>query len=1020
MQHGCPVVTDCEQLSTLLFAVHLMSVVKVPSRYSEISLIPQEKPSEQLLRLIEELTVRQFEAPAVPHVTSTQARVLRSLRHSKKIIIIKFKMSSGQDIVVTSLNISDKEQQLKQRFLTNSRPEVIGKVPVLSAPDPGFTSFLEEMQITLKQQANGNASNELLKQQSSIMQQQVELMREERKAFDKVLQHMAKPQSEDPKRVLAELLAPLNKQIIEVKNFYEETKNTAKEIVSQVNDLKKTISDHKPSKGLQKSVDEGMATFARKKAIFDSKVKQAESMVSEVAADAEDHLNLGGCKQGIDYLRQQIEIVSNDTEKMEIELLNRYQRMMQQVQKVKTLPSSEVFVKDLKSTEERVRGLFGESIDYDEILSEVEKLNNYKNAILQEYRKGTLVYPKPVKSTAPVVVEKKVQKKPVQMHPMPSGNVKKTFKTKPNALQNIPTQPKQFASKPKVEKPLSMIAKPLSIEEKAQKSSVNTTPREKPPTPTLLVKKDQIVTPRSEEIQTPPIEKIEMPLGPMPRAASPSPFQTKPGVTKGEQTSKTLTFPDIYPGLKNIETQEPPRPSIEQRTVDAVTEFVLTQLINPQKSSKSREITEIHSSKWLGVEELSELTRLGIYADPITIDRLGKEILSQGIKELKQKSPAKAPPKSVSLVRELKKPEIELEETEEKYDSDFEASSSEKIEEKSERPEGLFDKISPKTPPHMYEKRFEPTEHTSATRVISHTEENFQSLFDPRLLGMMSAASIQHYISALIEAGHLPKPQDTPSFFTRSPSPGTQHLATPQYRPISDTTILEPKVPEEVKEFMSSQIGSQILNTIKTNPNMSPQQVMENWANKQGFTSKYPPQQEVPHAKTDSGIFGKPSHGAKIFNLAVEEKKLHEESSIIRKTITIPLLEIHKKQDSSDSYRLITDSEVSALSNSGSIGSEIFNIENPEFMGGFMEFVRKARELEEGQVPGNSDLSEGEVRMDYEGLSSGEIPREVMVPLNFAVEKNQNRVKIPTRGLLSDDVNELSEGEFDPNAIFKV
>ena len=110
---------------------------------------------------------------------------------------------------------------------------------------------------------------------------------------------------------------------------------------------------------------------------------------------------------------------------------------------------------------------------------------------------------------------------------------------------------------------------------------------------------------------------------------------------------------------------------------------------------------------------------------------------------------------------------------------------------------------------------------------------------------------------------------------------------------------------------------------------------------------------------------------------------------------------------------------MSGLSQAGSIGSEIFNVENPEFMGGFMEFIRKARELEEGQIPGNSDLSEGEVRMDYEGLSSGEIPTEIMNPLNFTVEK-QERVRVSNSGLMSDEGYEPSEGEFDPNMIFKV
>ena len=938
-------------------------------------------------------------------------------------------MNSGQDIVVTSLNISQKEQQLKQRFLSNSRPETTVKAALVSAPDPAFNSFLDEIQNTLKQQAHGSVSSDLLKQQATIMHQQAELIREEQKTFQQVIRQMSKPQSEDPKRVLAELLAPLNKQIIDVKNYYEETKNSAKEIMSQVSDFKKILTDHRSSESLQKNVGEGMNAFAKKKALFESKIREAENMVSEVVADAEDRLSIGGCKQGIDYLRQQIEMVRNDTEKIEIELQSRYQRMMQQVQKVKSLPSEEAVKRDPKASEERISSMLGGNLDYDEILAEVESITNYRNALVQEFRKGTPVYPKAVRPVVTQITEKKVQKKPLQMHPVPVGLAKKTFKTKPNALQNIPTQPKQFIVKPKSDRPKSLLER--VPEEIPQKSSVPT-PREVPskPLPHAQSLAADPISPPNEPLPSSRNKPSDFVAGPIPRAASPEAFQTRPGMTKGEQTVKHLTFPEIYPSLKNIETQEPPKSSLEQRTVDAVTEYVLTQLIqsNPAGHKKA---PEPQSSRWLGLEELSELTRLGIYADPMTLERLGKEVLSQGIKELKMNAgrprdthdserPSAALVHEELPVRSTKKPEVALDEPEEKYDSDFEASSSDNVPRPSENPERLFDKISPRTPPKMFEKRFENAPQSSIGRVISHPEANLHSLLDPRLLGMMSATSIQHYLSSLIEAGHLPKPQDTPSFFTRSPSPGTQPVATPQYNKLtSDTTIMEPKVPEEFKDFMSSAIGAQIFNTVKSNPHMSPQQVMESWVHNRAFSNKYPPQQEIPHPRTEAGVFGRPlSRGARVFDLDSEEKKVFEESSIARKMINIPVLEIHKKNESSDSYRLVTDSEVSGLSNSGSVGSEIFNIENPEFMGGFMEFVRKARELEEGQVPGNSDLSEGEVRMDYEGLSSGEIPREVMQPMNFTVEKN-DRVRVSMGGLFSDEGYELSEGEFDPNSIFK-
>jgi hypothetical protein len=945
-------------------------------------------------------------------------------------------MNSGHDVVVTNLNISQKEQELKQRFLNNTRPEAVKTTKTAAAvQDPGVNLFLEEMQSTLKQQATSTAAEELLKQQAIIMQQQVDLLRGEQKNFHQVIKQISKPVSEDPKRLLAELLAPLNKQIIEVKSYYEETKNTAKDIVVQVNDLKKAINGNKSSVHLQKNVEDGMKQFAQKKAMFEHKVKEAESMVSDVINDAEEKINFGGCKQGIDYLRQQIEAVHKDAEKIEIELQNRFQRIVQQVQKIKSVPEV-VFAQDSKSSDERITILLGGTMNYEEILSEVESITTYKNQLIQEYKKNTPVYPKLPKPVITQVIEKKPQKKPVVIHPIPSNIVKKTFKTKPTTLQNILTQPKQI--KPKVEKPKSLLEKEenlLNIEQIIEKPVIKYKPevvQEKINVPGSESFKEAEASPRSEVSYKHVIEKP----GTVPRAPSPEPFQTKPGVTKGEQTAKKLTFTEIYPSLKNIETQEPPQATLEQRTIDAVTGYILSSIIKPEKKAPEK-IIEPQPNKWLGVEELSELTRLGIYIDPITIDRIGREVLTQNINRIKYESKETITTNKNSLLiddtgKEFitkspisipKKPELIIDEPEDKYESDFEENSSEK---KDQEKETLFDKISPKTPPQMYEKRFDqnslPQTYEKrfdpvmrSSNNVDRPEENINSLLDPRMFGMMSASSIQQYVTALIESGHLSKPQDTPSFFTRSPTPGTQTITTPQYKPTSDTTMLESKVPEEFKDFVSTKIGSQILKNIKENPAVHPQKVIESWVLKQ---ISNPSHMQTP--QTEEGIFGKPQNrGAKLFDLESEEKKLFEENSTVRHVIKIPVLELHKNSESLDSAKIITDSEVSGLSQSGSIGSEIFNIENPEFMSGFMEFVRKARELEEGQLPGNSDLSEGEVRLDYEGLSSGEIPKEPMNPLSFNIEKS-DRLKFSTSGLLSDEGYELSEGEFDPHTIFKV
>jgi hypothetical protein len=776
-----------------------------------------------------------------------------------------------------------------------------------------------------------------------------------------------------------------------------------------------------------------MNKFTQKKQVFNDKVREAENLVNHFAAETEENLNLSGCKQGIEYLKEQIEAIQKDAEKIENDMQDRFKRILIQAQKVKTIPVETWKLPDFEGSEAKLEKALGGRMDYEEVLFEINELSTLKNRLLMEFKKSAPVYPKPVKPIVTQVAEKKTSvKKPAQMVPVPQAPPRKTVKTKPSSLQHIVTQPKQMPKSSSRQGGSSRAGSDQpSIIDKDQKP-VKGEDLEKFEKPLKSIKNK---SPDREDVKSPiqnqipdnlrqPVKNIEnfresrnefkddfIP-GTIPKPSSPEAFKTRTGVCKGEQT-KTVTIDQIYPNLKNIETQEPPKPSLVEKTVDAVTEFVLNKLLLKEPSAGKP--AEIKPSKWLGVSELSELTKLGLYFDPLTIDKVGKEVLKNEIIDLKSK---KTQPKVLKVSEPSEKEESN-------YEDDFEEDL--KIEEpviketKPEPSQSLFDKISPKTPPQFYDQRFEiPEKSPSLTEGVGG--EGFHSLFDPRLLGRMSASSIQHYISALIESGHIPRSQGTPSFFSRDPTPKTLPLTTPQYK-ASETTIIEPKMPEDVKEFFTSPVGAQIFSTIKENPSLSPQQVMESWVKRQGFSVNYPPKIDFPHNNSEQQVFDadlKPEpRGARIFDLEAEEKKISEENSSIRKVFSIPVLSLPRKSHSQEEC-LVTDSEVSGLSQTGSIGSEVFNIENPEFFGGFMDFVRKARELEEGQVPGNSDLSEGEVRMSDSNLSSGEIPRGLV--LNQLKVQRDEKPRLSGSGLLSESDFDVSdeEGDFHSSTIFKV
>lgn len=187
---------------------------------------------------------------------------------------------------------------------------------------------------------------------------------------------------------------------------------------------------------------------------------------------------------------------------------------------------------------------------------------------------------------------------------------------------------------------------------------------------------------------------------------------------------------------------------------------------------------------------------------------------------------------------------------------------------------------------------------------------------------------------------------------------------------------------------------------------------------------QYPPQQEFARENTEKSIFGS-VFDSKMpknhFNVEKEENNLKKEALAQRKLFEIPTLNLKPLPNSPGNAAFIMSESESGIS-SNSVGSDIFFSENHNFLGGFIDFVKKTREIEDGQVPGSYSLSEGELRHpESEGLSTGEIPSDVFQPNSLNIERNWERLRISTSDLLSNEETfEKSEGEFDPTALFSV
>ena len=180
----------------------------------------------------------------------------------------------------------------------------------------------------------------------------------------------------------------------------------------------------------------------------------------------------------------------------------------------------------------------------------------------------------------------------------------------------------------------------------------------------------------------------------------------------------------------------------------------------------------------------------------------------------------------------------------------------------------------------------------------------------------------------------------------------------------------------------------------------------------------YKPETEVREGASrtpEDHVFGRaPREQKPRFDLSFEAAKIAAENNQMRHEIAmVPHKIQHFNIPSSVSALSESDSE---LHSQLSIGSEIFSTEHPDFLGGFVDYVRKAQGMEEGQIIPSGGLSEGEIRFSQSSVSSGEVSADRGdQPLGIRPKLN-----ISTADLMSEDDCASSVGEFDPYSIFKV
>ena len=262
-----------------------------------------------------------------------------------------------------------------------------------SKENSNMNQFLNELQREYVKE-KGGVPHGLLYQQSRVMEQQMGMIAENQRQMGSFLKGMGRgnigeaAQIKDEvfnsnRRMLLDVLGPLNKQVSDVNNIYEKTKNCAEQVKDKVDELCNVIT-----KKEQKNAVEDMVSSK-----YEELKRGRQSMGGSI-------LPMDAYQEGVSNLTEQIERMRGETERVEVEMHNRYIRMLEEAQKYKHLNSvaqSEELGVGMGGLPVSTRGaeikeLLGE-FDYEGLMEDVVWMHKQRVAIQRQWTDGRPCYP---------------------------------------------------------------------------------------------------------------------------------------------------------------------------------------------------------------------------------------------------------------------------------------------------------------------------------------------------------------------------------------------------------------------------------------------------------------------------------------------------------------------------------------------------------------------------------------------------------------------------------------------------
>ena len=368
--------------------------------------------------------------------------------------------------IVSSYSLSQREQMLKNKLYSVQKPKqtaltassTAGRAVQCVKPtteasavtDQNLNDFVTELrqEIVKSQTATGGTgmTQNFMYHKAQMLESHIGLLEKNQQSLTELIKTVLESKNKqggeekikyeicnENRRLLTEVMAPLHRQIADIKNLYEENKGATQEVYEKIENLKDIIKV-KPY-DVEQEIERKYQRYKSGSSKMNGAINNAYQVIDNLGAESISGISAEAYKTELAKIKEQMQAVQKDSQAIELEMQRRFARILEENERCKLLLAANIHQPTIARPEMGRDGIKQrlEEFDYDSFVDTIADYANEISVLEKKFKSGATSYPNITmqygKNKAPPFYDFNVE--PVQL---------KTRIEKPQHLANIKTR----------------------------------------------------------------------------------------------------------------------------------------------------------------------------------------------------------------------------------------------------------------------------------------------------------------------------------------------------------------------------------------------------------------------------------------------------------------------------------------------------------------------------------------------------------------------------------------------------